>query len=60
MKGMTNTELFNAQQGKIKVQNKQIDEIIGEAKIGKELAVGIKVDLNDQNKLLDEVGNDVS
>lgn len=59
MKKMSNTELFSSQQKKIQNQNQEIEEIVGQAKVGKEMAIEIRDDLGKQNKLLDEVGNDV-
>ena len=54
-KNMTNTELLEYQQGKIKDQDQEIEEITGEVKKGKEMGKVIKTNLESQNKLLDDV-----
>ena len=54
-KNMTNTELLEYQQRKIKDQDQEIEEITGEVKKGKEMGKVIKTNLESQNKLLDDV-----
>ena len=54
-KNMTNTELLEYQQRKIKDQDQEIEEITGEFKKGKEMGKVIKTNLESQNKLLDDV-----
>ena len=54
-KNMTNTELLEYQQRKIKNQDQEIEEITGEVKKGKEMGKVIKTNLESQNKLLDDV-----
>lgn len=54
-KNMTNTELLEYQQKKIKDQDQEIEEITGEVKKGKEMGKVIKTNLESQNKLLDDV-----
>lgn len=54
-KNMTNTELLEYQQRKIKDQDQEIEEITGEVKKGKEMGKVIKTNLENQNKLLDDV-----
>ena len=51
----TNTELLEYQQRKIKDQDQEIEEITGEVKKGKEMGKVIKTNLENQNKLLDDV-----
>jgi hypothetical protein len=59
MKEMNNQELFSVQQKKLKDQNKDIDEIIGYAKEGKEINKELKTELLVQNRKLDDIETDV-
>ena len=52
---MNNRELLEYQEKKIAKQDEKIDEIIGITKQGKVVAKEIKTNLEDQNKLLDNV-----
>ena len=52
---MSNSELLEYQQRKIKDQDQEIEEITGEVKKGKEMGKVIKTNLETQNKLLDDV-----
>ena len=54
-KNMSNSELLEYQQRKIKDQDQEIEEITGEVKKGKEMGKVIKTNLETQNKLLDDV-----
>jgi hypothetical protein len=59
MDGMTNKQLSDLQKRKLKEQNGDIDEIIGQTKKGKQQAKEIKDELEVQNHLLDDVEKDV-
>lgn len=52
---MTNADLLEYQQKKIKDKDQEIEEITGEVKKGKEMGKVIKTNLETQNKLLDDV-----
>ena len=56
---MSDRQLMNIQQAKIKEQNRDIDEIIGHVKMGNEMTLATKDELTKQNKLLDDVDRDV-
>lgn len=60
MKEMSNKQLYDYQQTKIKSQDKHIDEIIGYAKEGKEINKDLKTELLKQNRQLDDIENDVN
>ena len=59
MKGMNNNQLFAEQQKKLKSQDKDIDEIIGYTKEGKEINKELKTELLKQNRQLDDIDTDV-
>ena len=59
MKSMSNSELLQYQQQKMKKQDDQIDDIIIDVKKGTVLAKGTEKILDDQNKQLDELQEDI-
>lgn len=59
MREMNNHELFSMQQKKLKDQNKDIDDIIGYAKEGREMNKELKTELLVQNRKLDDIETDV-
>lgn len=59
MKEMSNRQLFDHQQKKLKNQDKDIEEIIGYAKEGKEINKELKTELLKQNRQLDDIEMDV-
>ena len=60
MKIMSNKELFDNQQKKLKDQDNDLDEIIGYAKEGKEINKDLRTELLKQNLKLDEIDTDVN
>jgi hypothetical protein len=56
---MTNKQLADLQKKKIKEQDQDVVDIIGNAKKGKQQAAVIKNELEKQNALLDDVDKDV-
>ncbi len=56
---MSNKQLFEYSQKKLKDQDGQIDELIGYTKKGKEMGNELKSELTKQNLLLDDVEKDV-
>lgn len=60
MRNMTNNQLFEMQQKKLKSQDKDIDEIIGYTKEGKEMNKELKTELLKQNRQLDDIETDVN
>jgi len=59
MRDMSNRHLIDYQQKKLKNQDKDIDEIIGYAKEGKEINKELKTELLKQNRQLDDIEMDV-
>jgi len=59
MKDMSNRQLFDYQQRKIKSQDQDIDEIIGYAKEGREINKELKTELLKQGRQLDDIEMDV-
>ena len=59
MRDMSNRQLFDNQQKKLKNQDKDIEEIIGYAKEGKEINKELKTELLKQNRELDDIEMDV-
>ena len=59
MKGMTNKELMDLQKDKINQQDKKIDEITLEVKKGKVIAKETGHIIEDQNKQLDQLQEDI-
>ena len=60
MKNMGTEELLKYQEEKIKNQDEQVEEIIGEVKKGKKIARQIGEDLKDQNEKLDVLEKDTT
>ncbi len=56
---MSNKQLFEYSQKKLKDQDGQVDELIGYTKKGKEMGNELKSELTKQNLLLDDVEKDV-
>lgn len=59
MKDMSNRQLFDYQQKKLKNQDQDIDEIIGYAKEGREINKELKTELLKQGRQLDDIEMDV-
>ena len=59
MRDMSNRQLFDYQQKKLKNQDNDIEEIIGYAKEGKEINKELKTELLKQNRQLDDIEMDV-
>ncbi len=59
IKSMSNRQIFEYSQKKLKDQDNQIDDLIGYTKRGKEMGNELKTELNKQNLLLDDVEKDV-
>ena len=59
MREMSNRELFDSQQKKLKKQENDIDEIIGYSKEGKDVSKELQMELIKQNKHLDDIEKDV-
>lgn len=59
MRDMSNRQLFEHQQKKLQNQDKDIEEIIGYAKEGKEINKELKTELLKQNRELDDIEMDV-
>ena len=57
---MSNRQVFDNSQRKLKEQDNQIDELIGYTKKGKEMGNELKTELTKQNLMLDDVEKDVS
>jgi hypothetical protein len=60
MRDLSNQKLFDYQQTKLKSQDKDIEEIIGYAKEGKEINKELKTELLKQNRQLDDIEMDVN
>ncbi len=56
---MSDRQLLDIQQSKVKDQNKEIDEIIGNVKRGNEMTKETRGELLKQNLLLDNLDKDV-
>ena len=56
---MSNRQVFEYSQKKLKDQDNQIEDLIGYTKRGKEMGNELKTELNKQNLLLDDVEEDV-
>ena len=59
MKEMNNNQLFDMQQKKLRSQDKDIDEIVGYAKEGREINKELSKELLAQNRQLDNIDTDV-
>jgi len=60
MKNMSNRQLYDYSQKKLKEQDSQIDDLVGQTKKGNQLGGELKTELNKQNLLLDDVEKDVN
>ena len=60
MKNMGTEELLKYQEQKIKSQDEQVEQIIGDVKVGKVLARQIGENLKDQNEMLEDLDQDVN
>ena len=59
VKEMNNNQLFDMQQKKLRSQDKDIDEIVGYAKEGREINKELSKELLAQNRQLDNIDTDV-
>ena len=56
---MNSRKILDVQQKKLKGQDQDVENIIGEVRIGNKLAIGIKDELRVHDKLLDKLDSNV-